>query len=235
MQYAGKVFCALTHPHCYFPLVPVVRHLPVLHPFFSCKTEALRIPPAFHLSCHVQTWCYYWRVLECHLGASWHLLEERSGFRSYDRFCSCKIQEKKFLNLSVLLCSLSSFCFLSTITLSSCEKKAWNRTLTSAIPVQYSHQLSCQSQLGVRQSETRLCLNLNFVSMHCSRNYGTNPHTPYVYKQPLRLIKKEDHEVIPIDIRYLYFCVVQRKWSRVLHFDHTREGNGSWDSFQELS
>ena len=103
MQYAGKVFCALTHPHCYFPLVPVVRHLPVLHPFFSCKTEALRIPPAFHLSCHVQTWCYYWRVLECHLGASWHLLEERSGFRSYDRFYSCKIQEK---NSSIFQVSL---------------------------------------------------------------------------------------------------------------------------------
>ena len=108
MQYAGKVFCVLTHPHCYFLLVPVVRHLPVPHPFFSCKTEALRIPPAFHLSCHVQTWWNYWRVLECHLGASWRLLEETSGFRSYDRFYSCKIQEKKFLNLSVLLGSLSS-------------------------------------------------------------------------------------------------------------------------------
>ena len=108
MQYAGKVFCVLTHPHCYFLLVPVVRHLPVPHPFFSCTTEALRIPPAFHLSCHVQTWWNYWRVLECHLGASWRLLEETSGFRSYDRFYSCKIQEKKFLNLSVLLGSLSS-------------------------------------------------------------------------------------------------------------------------------
>lgn len=108
MQYAGKVFCVLTHPHCYFLLVPVVRHLPVPHPFFSCTTEALRIPPAFHLSCHVQTWWNYWRVLECHLGASWRLLEETPGFRSYDRFYSCKIQEKKFLNLSVLLGSLSS-------------------------------------------------------------------------------------------------------------------------------
>lgn len=108
MQYAGKVFCVLTHPHCYFLLVPVVRHLPVPHPFFSCTTEALRIPPAFHLSCYVQTWWNYWRVLECHLGASWRLLEETPGFRSYDRFYSCKIQEKKFLNLSVLLGSLSS-------------------------------------------------------------------------------------------------------------------------------
>lgn len=104
----GKFFCVLTHPHCYFLLVPVVRHLPVSHPFFSCTTEALRIPPAFHLSCHVQTWWNYWRVLECHLGASWRLLEETPGFRSYDRFYSCKIQEKKFLNLSVLLGSLSS-------------------------------------------------------------------------------------------------------------------------------
>ena len=102
------VFCVLTHPHCYFLLVPVVRHLPVPHPFFSCTTEALRIPPAFHLSCHVQTGWNYWRVLECHLGASWRLLEETPGFRSYDRFYSCKIQEKKFLNLSVLLGSLSS-------------------------------------------------------------------------------------------------------------------------------
>ena len=68
--------------------------------------------------------------------------------------------------------------------------------------------------------------------MHCSQNYGTTTHTPHVYRQPLRLMKKdEDYEVISHPYRYkipLSLCG-PKKMKKVLHFvfDHKREGNGS--------